>query len=374
MPGNDAGLFFYLCNMNDFAAIIRNFSPEVDITEVKPLGSGHIHGTFVAYILSKPVIVLQQINTRVFRDPVVLMNNILMVTHHIQGKLEAAGIGDVSNRVLIPLQRPDGSLLYTDNEKKVWRCFYYIPGKTYNTASDRTMVYEGGKAYGKFLNILSDLPPEPIKETIKGFHNMALRLRQFDDACKNGLQERISESASEIDILSTRRQEMMIIHDLGKNCRIPVRIVHHDTKINNVMFDEKDRGLCVIDLDTVMPGYVHDDFGDSIRTFTNTGEEDDADLDRVSINMEYFKAYAEGYLEETRSTLTAAEKDHLALSARAMTYMQCLRFLTDYLNGDIYYHINHETHNLQRTRAQIKLLLSMEANFEDMKDTILKLA
>lgn len=360
--------------MNNLAAIIRSFSPDVDITDVKPLGSGHIHATFVAYILSKPVIVLQQINTRVFRDPVTLMNNILVVTKHIQGKLETAGVGDVANRVLVPLQRPDGSLLYTDNEKKVWRCFYYIPGITYNTASDRTMVFEGGKAYGRFLNMLSDLPQEPIKETIRGFHNMALRLRQFDDACKNGVEERISESAAEIDILTSRMQEMMIIHDLGQSCSIPVRIVHHDTKINNVMFDEKNKGLCVIDLDTVMPGYIHDDFGDSIRTFTNTGEEDDADLSNVSINMDYFKAYAEGYLEETRSTLTATEKDHLALSARAMTYMQCLRFLTDYLNGDIYYHINHEGHNLQRTRAQIKLLASMEQNFSAMKEIISSLS
>jgi Ser/Thr protein kinase RdoA (MazF antagonist) len=163
---------------------------------------------------------------------------------------------------------------------------------------------------------------------------------------------------------------MRTILELGKAGKIPLRIVHHDTKINNVLFDEDGKGLCVIDLDTVMPGYVHDDFGDSIRTFTNTGEEDDADLDQVSMNIAYFEAFARGFLEVTSSMLSPLEKEHLALSARVMTYMQALRFLTDYLNGDLYYRIHHPLHNLQRARAQIKLLLSMEEQFSKMKAII----
>jgi Ser/Thr protein kinase RdoA (MazF antagonist) len=203
---------------------------------------------------------------------------------------------------------------------------------------------------------------------------MEMRIRQFEDACKNGVKERISETAGDIKLLKDRTEEMVKIQKLGREGKITTRIVHHDTKINNVLFDENDKGLCVIDLDTVMPGFIHDDFGDSIRTFTNTGEEDDKNPDHVSINMNYFKSYAEGFLGETRNMLNAAEKDHLALSARALTYMQCLRFLTDYLNGDIYYHVNHETHNLQRTKAQIKLLVSMEEHYDEMKSIVSRLA
>jgi len=360
--------------MNELFSIINYFEPQAEIMEILPLGSGHIHSTYLAKTKTKPDIVLQQINTRVFKDPAAVMNNIRMVTGHIKDKLVLRGIKDASDQVLTPLQLSNGSMMYAGDDKKVWRCFYFIPGRTYDQAVSVEQVYEGGRAYGNFLNMLSDLPPGPIKETIRGFHNMALRLRQFDDARKNGLQDRIQEAASEIEILDSRRQEMMIIQNLGLECQIPVRIVHHDTKINNVLFDENRKGLCVIDLDTVMPGYVHDDFGDSIRTFTNTGEEDDADTGRVSINMEYFKSYAEGYLDETRSTLTPIEKNHLALSARAMTYMQCLRFLTDHLNGDIYYHINHDGHNLQRTRAQVKLLLSMEDYYKEMQRIIQNLS
>ncbi|HEX2394814.1 MAG TPA: aminoglycoside phosphotransferase family protein, partial [Bacteroidales bacterium] len=352
--------------MNELLPILQSFVPHTEVSEILPLGSGHIHSTYLAKTNVKPDIVLQQINTRVFRDPAAVTNNISIVTRHIREKLNAQGIKDTLNLVLTPLQQTDGSFMYTDSGKKVWRCFYFIAGRTYDQAISESQVFEGGKAYGKFLNMLSDLSPEPIKETIKGFHNMALRIRQFDDARKNGMAERISESSTEIEILNSRRDEMMVIQNLGKECHIPVRIVHHDTKINNVLFDEKGKGLCVIDLDTVMPGYVHDDFGDSIRTFTNTGEEDDTDLTKVSINMDYFKAYSEGYLEETRLILNPVEKEYLALSARAMTYMQCLRFLTDHLNGDIYYHISHEGHNLQRTKAQIRLLLSMEENSQKM--------
>jgi Ser/Thr protein kinase RdoA (MazF antagonist) len=174
-------------------------------------------------------------------------------------------------------------------------------------------------------------------------------------------------------MLRDRKDEMRTILALGKTGRIPVRIVHHDTKINNVLFDENGKGLCVIDLDTVMPGYVHDDFGDSIRTFTNTGEEDDADLGQVSMNIGYFEAFARGFLELTNSMLSRIEKEHLALSARVMTYMQVLRFLADYLNGDTYYRIHHPLHNLQRARAQIKLLLSMEEQYGEMKRIILLL-
>jgi len=360
--------------MNDLSSIINKFAISGEAKDISPFGSGHIHSTYLVKTDSADDYVLQQINTRVFRDPVAVMQNIGIVTAHIQHKLVLSGASDVRRSVLTPIALNNGGLLYTDPEKHAWRCFLCIPRHiTYDRAVSSEQVYEGGKAYGRFLNHLSDLPATKLKETIRGFHDMELRLRQFDDAFRNGLPDRITESRADIEILQSRSEEMLTIQLLGREGKIPVRTVHHDTKINNVLFDEDGNGLCVIDLDTVMPGYVHDDFGDSIRTFTNTGAEDDINTDLVSINMEYFEAYSRGFLEQTISMLNPVEKKYLALSARALTYMQALRFLTDYLNGDIYYHINHDNHNLQRTRAQIKLMMSMEENYNEMQSIISRL-
>ncbi|MBN1791084.1 MAG: aminoglycoside phosphotransferase family protein [Bacteroidales bacterium] len=362
--------------MNQLFQIINHFSITGNITDIKPFGSGHIHETYrvVTETDTADDYVLQQINTNVFRDPEAVMHNIGLVTEHIGKKLKASGMSDAGRRVLTPVKLRDGQIMYRDHANKVWRCFVFITNpKTYDRAVSDEQVYEGGKAYGNFLWMLSDLPASNIRETIPGFHDLDLRLNQFEDACRTGLKERITETRHEIELLSTRKDEMRTILQLGKSGRIPVRIVHHDTKINNVLFDINGRGLCVIDLDTVMPGFVHDDFGDSIRTFTNTGEEDDANLDNISMNITYFEAFARGFLEQAGSMLNQVEKDYLALSARVMTYMQSLRFLTDYLNGDIYYRIHHPNHNLQRTRAQIKLMKCMEVSFDKMQRIITSL-
>jgi len=337
------------------------------------MGSGHIHETYLARTVSDntDAYVLQHFNINVFRDPEAVMQNLDLITAHIRQKLESQGESDIRRKVITPVKLRTGGLMYRDDENKVYRCFLYIPKhKTFDRAVSTEQVYEGGKAYGMFLLQLSDLSANSIKETIHRFHDLDLRLGQFEDACSNGIRDRLAETRHEIDMLQSRKTEMRTILMLGREGKIPLRIVHHDTKINNVLFDENGKGLCVIDLDTVMPGYVHDDFGDSIRTFTNTGEEDDPNLDKVSMNIRYFEAFARGFLEITSTMLTQAEKDHLALSARVITYMQALRFHADYLNGDTYYRIHHPSHNLQRTRAQLKLLLSMEEQYGEMKRII----
>ena len=359
--------------MNNLFPIAGQFLNTGEIADIIPLGSGHIHETYLIRTAHdhQDDYVLQHVNTNVFRDPEAVMQNIALITAHIQKKMMASGDQDTRRSVLTPVRMKNGGLMFSDPGNGIWRCFVYITDhKTFDRAVSEEQVYEGGKAYGKFLEYLSDLSAEKIKETIPGFHDLDLRLNQFETACRDGLRERISGTQHEIELLKARKVEMRTILELGKAGKIPLRIVHHDTKINNVLFDEDGKGLCVIDLDTVMPGYVHDDFGDSIRTFTNTGEEDDADLDQVSMNIAYFEAFARGFLEVTSSMLSPLEKEHLALSARVMTYMQALRFLTDYLNGDLYYRIHHPLHNLQRARAQIRLLLSMEEQFSKMKAII----
>jgi thiamine kinase-like enzyme len=355
--------------MNNLVEIAGKFAIKGKIAEIIPFGSGHIHDTFHVRTETTQTddYILQRINTKVFRDPEAVMQNIAVVTSHIQKKLQESGITDLKREVLNPVWPLDGRLFYTDESGGAWRCFIYISGhKTYDRAVDANQVYEGGKAFGKFLSFLSDLPFAGIHETIKDFHNIDWRLQQFYEALDKGLPNRIKETHVEINLLKMREEEMRTIRKLGQAGEIPARVVHHDTKINNVLYNIEGKALCVIDLDTVMPGYVHDDFGDSIRTFTNTGEEDDVDLNRVSMNIDYYKAYATGFLEAAGKMLNLQEKQNLALSARIMTYMQALRFLTDYLNGDVYYRIHHPGQNLQRARAQIKLLMSMEEQYVEM--------
>jgi Ser/Thr protein kinase RdoA (MazF antagonist) len=355
--------------------IAGQFKLDGKVADISAFGSGHIHQTY--YIKTESAqdddYIIQLINTNVFRDPDAVMQNIELVTSHILRKLKAEGEKDLKRRVLHPVQTLDDNLKYIDSENQVWRCFIFIPEHmSFDKAVNEHQVFEGGKAFGKFLSDLSDLPVSQIRDTIPDFHNLDWRLQQFSDALSNGVQSRIRETDSEINMLKSLKDEMRIIRKLGSEGKIPLRIVHHDTKINNVLYSADELALCVIDLDTVMPGYVHDDFGDAIRTFTNTGEEDDADLSNISMNILYFKAFAEGFLGVAGPMLNPVEKEYLALSARVMTYMQVLRFLTDYLNGDTYYRIHHPTHNLQRARAQMKLLLSMEEQYGEMKRIVEK--
>lgn len=359
--------------MDNLAEIVSHFKLSDKIAGISPFGSGHIHETYHIRTLSDDSddYILQKINTHVFRDPEAVMQNLRIVTSHIRKKLEREPGVDLKREILTPVWLKNGDLMFTDPANQVWRCFLYIPDhKSFDKAVHADQVYEGGKAFGKFLYYLSDLQVDLIRDTIPDFHNLAWRLQQFNDSVNSGLTGRIRETDHEIKLLQVRADEMLTIRKLGQEGKIPLRIVHHDTKINNVLYSLDDKALCVIDLDTVMPGYVHDDFGDAIRTFTNTGEEDDENLDKVTMNIRYFEAFARGFLQVTGTMLNPVEKEYLALSARMITYMQCLRFLADYLNGDIYYKIHHPLHNLQRARAQIKLLLSMEEQYDEMKGIV----
>jgi hypothetical protein len=357
--------------MTELLSIANRFNLTTEVAEIHAFGSGHIHDTYKITTTASGAYVLQKLNIQVFRDPEAVMQNLRAVTSHIRKKLENEGIRDISRKVLVPVWLRNGDLMYVDELNQVWRCFEYITDHTtFDKAVNNDQVFEGGKAYGRFLQFLSDLSVEGIKDTIPDFHNLDFRLKQFSDARHYGNPERILECRVLIGEMESRAEEMCTLRRLGQEGRIPVRIVHHDTKINNVLYGLDEKALCVIDLDTVMPGYVHDDFGDAIRTFTNTGDEDDADLSKVGMNINYFESFARGFLTETRDMLTATEKEYLALSARVMTYMQVLRFFTDYLNGDIYYKIHHPTHNLQRTYAQFALLRSMEEQYGKMVEIV----
>jgi hypothetical protein len=245
--------------------------------------------------------------------------------------------------------------------------------KSFNIVDSPDKAFEGGKAVGRFQAMLADLGGEPLFETIPWFHNIEKRLETFLFKVKTDPAKRAKEVDKEINFVLKRAEEMKVILRLGREGKIPLRITHNDTKFNNVLFNESNKALCIIDLDTVMPGYIHYDFGDAIRTATNMASEDEKELSKVKMDIDLYRAYSEGYLSETSGTLNSVEKEYLAFAPGLITYTQAVRFLTDYLDGDNYYKIHHEHHNLQRTRAQLRLVESMEEQYDDMKQIIKKL-
>lgn len=360
----------------DISKIFDCFNVESAFRNAAPFGSGHIHDTYLVTTTDKSgdQYILQRLNNKVFKNIPQLQSNIERVTDHIRSKLLMRQGSDIKRECLNLVDSLEGRSWITDENQNYWRMYLFIPRhKSYDIVDSRDKAFEGGKVVGRFQAMLSDLGGEPLFETIPWFHDIEKRLETFFIKVKTDPVRRAVMVEKEINFIIKRAEEMKVILRLGREGKIPVRITHNDTKFNNILFDENDKALCIIDLDTVMPGYVHYDFGDAIRTATNMAPEDEADLSKVRMNIELYRAYAEGYLSETSETLNSVEKDWLAFAPRLITYTQAVRFLTDYLDGDTYFKIHHEHHNLQRTRAQFRLIESMEEQYDEMKRIIKKL-
>ncbi len=362
---------------NNIELLVNQFAIDGTFKLHEPIVTGHINDTYLISTAEadKPDYILQRVNHNIFKNVPKLQENIVRVVDHIRVKLSNIPASDVARNVVTLIPAKDGKWFHQDNEGNFWRILVFIPeSHSYDQLSSEILAYKAGKAFGEFGALLVDLPGEPLYETIKDFHNMEWRLQQFRDAVKDNLANRLESVKEEIGFVEERAEEMCIVQKLGREGKLPKRIVHCDTKINNVLFDENDDTLCVIDLDTVMSGYITSDFGDAIRTGANTGEEDDADLNKVSLNLGLFKGYAEGFITGGASFLTKEEIGVLAFSGKLFAFMQAVRFLTDYINGDTYYKIHHPMHNLQRTKAQFKLLFSMEAQYIEMCKIVEKAA
>ena len=363
--------------MTQMKNIVAKFAVEGTVTDIKPLGPGFINDTLIVKTEEGPKYILQRKNHIVFPDVPGMMNNILMVTEHIKAKVAAEG-GDPMREVLTVVKRKPESisaqeadlayndLYYKDEEGNFWAMCTFIEGSvTYEKADTPALAYKGGQGIGKFQAQLSDFTT-PLSETIKGFHNIRWRFQQWEEALKRDAAGRVKDLAEEISWIESRKEEMLGFWSLVENGTIPTRVTHNDTKISNILFDAEGEVLCVIDLDTCMSSTSLNDFGDAIRSYTNTGAEDDRVLSKVSMSLEMFKAYTEGYLSERKDTLCKSELEWLAFSARYITFEQVLRFLMDYIDGDTYYKTNAPDHNLVRTHAQYKLLQSMEEQYEEM--------
>ena len=355
-------------NLND---IVLQFDLNGQIDAIKPLGNGLINDTYKVTTTDGPSYVLQRINHHIFKDVDLLQKNIVSVTSHIRGKLEAAGAADVDRKVLtfIPLRNSD--LTYYFDGESYWRVSLFIEDAfTYETVNPEYSYY-AGRSFGHFEAMLADVP-DTLGETIPDFHNMELRARQLDEAVAADAVGRMAEAEVQ-EILKevlVYREEMCKAERMHREGVLPKRICHCDTKVNNMMFDASGEVLCVIDLDTVMPSFVFSDFGDFLRTAANKVAEDDPRIEMVEFDMEIFKAFAKGYVEAASVFLTPVELDNLPYAAALFPYMQAVRFFADYINGDTYYKIKYPEHNLVRTRNQMALFRSVMSYLPQMQEYI----
>lgn len=356
--------------MKDLREIAEKFDFEEVVKEVKPFGNGLINDSYFVKTVGggTPDYLLQRVNHNVFRDVDLLQDNIEAVTAHVRRKLIEKGETDVDRKVLRFIPARDGKKYYFDGEN-YWRLMVFIPRSVSREAVDPESSRIVGRVFGDFQKTLSDIP-DKLDETIPDFHNMEFRLRQFEEAVGADSAGRVGGVRDLIDELVSRSHEMCKAERMHREGKLPKRVSHCDTKVNNILFDEDGSVLCVIDLDTVMPSFVFSDYGDFLRSAANTGDEDDRDPDNVEFDMDIFRAFTEGYLESAKSFLTPAEIENLPYGAALFPYMQAVRFLTDYINGDTYYRVQYPEHNLVRARAQFKLLQSIEGKMPEMKEFI----
>ena len=344
---------------------------------VKPFGAGHINETYAVYMPGESgdelAYVLQRVNSNVFKDPAGVMDNIFGVTEYLRNVIRREG-GDPDRETLSYIKTKSGCNYFEDSEGEPWRCYNFIPDSVcYQLVEEPEQFYQSGSSFGHFLKQLSDYPASKLNETIPDFHNTIRRFEAFQVALKRDLKNRADSCRPEIDFVLAREKDCgVLVHQQDEGI-LPLRVTHNDTKLNNILFDEKTgKGLCIIDLDTIMPGLAANDFGDSIRFGAATAEEDEPNLDLMHFDISLYELYVKGYLEETKDVLTEAEIGSLPWGARLMTLECGIRFLTDYLQGDTYFKTDYPEHNLIRARTQFRLVDEMEQQFERMQEIVQK--
>ena len=351
--------------------IVSRFDVSGTVTDITPLGAGLINDTYLVKTseADQPDYVLQRINHHVFPDVDMVMRNIAAVTGHIRHKLEEQGADDIDRRVLTFIRlKEDPQRLYTEVDGNYWRLMIFIPRTVTKQAVDPESSRAAGLAFGNFQAMLADLAV-PLGETIKDFHNMEFRLSQLREVVKADPVGRVAEPEVQAMLREIERRavDMCKAERMGREDILPKRVCHCDTKVNNMLFDEHDQVLCVIDLDTVMPNFIFSDYGDFLRTGANTVAEDCPDMERVAFRMDIFRAFTEGYLQSAGSFLLPVEVENLPYATALFPYMQCVRFLWDYLSGDKYWKCQYPTHNFVRANNQFHLLLSIEQHYAEMQ-------
>ncbi|HEY5913894.1 MAG TPA: aminoglycoside phosphotransferase family protein [Verrucomicrobiae bacterium] len=358
--------------------ISKKFQIYGEILHAETLKIGHINETYTATYDqggTRVRYIHQKINQNVFKNPVDVMKNVMRVTTHIRKKLEARNVRDLTRRSLVVIPTRDGKAFYQNGDKEVWRTFVFVEGvETYEAVQSPQQAYQAGRAFGEFQSWLVDLPGERLFETIRDFHHTRKRFTNLQLAIQNDHYNRAKDAKPEIEFALRHEPIVDVILDAMHKGKIPERITHNDTKFNNVMMDVlTGEAMCIVDLDTVMPGCSLYDFGDMVRTTTSPTLEDEPDLSKVKMQMPMFRQLARGYLSTAGQFLNKAEKAHIAFSGKLITFEIGLRFLTDYLSGDTYFRIHRPGHNLDRCRTQFKLVESIERQEAQMQTFVDKL-
>ena len=345
---------------------------------VKPFGEGHINETYAVYMPKHdgndvPLYVLQRININVFKNPDQVMDNIFGVTEYLRSIIRRDG-GDLDRESLSYIKTKSGDSYFEDEKGQPWRCLHYVPNSVcYQQVEKPEQFYQSALSFGHFLKQLGDYPAESLYETIPQFHDTRKRFRDFEDAQRKDVKNRARLCRQEIDFVLSRKDDCGVLMNQLEEGKLPLRVTHNDTKLNNILFDQDtDKGLCIIDLDTIMPGLAANDFGDSIRFGASTAEEDEQDLDKVHFDISLYDIYVKGYLEMAKDVLTPEEIKSLPWGARLMTLECGMRFLADFLQGDVYFKTAYPEHNLVRARTQFRLVKEMEEQFSEMNKILNK--
>lgn len=361
----------------NFPLIVSNFATKGSVANVEPHGSGHIHDTFKVTTAQPefPDYLLQRINHYIFKNIPALTENVQRVTTHLRKKLDAIPGTEPDKEVLTLVPTRKGKGYYKDKDGNFWRIYIYLENtRSYDITQTVQQAYESGKAFGRFQSLLSDLDATELHEIIPHFHDVENRLKIFKQAMVGDPKGRVKEVTAEISFVLERTKAMSTICKLGHQGKLPLRTTHNDTKFNNVLLDSNDEAQCVIDLDTVMPGFAAYDFGDAIRSIVNKTPEDEKDLEKITVDINLFQGFTRGFLKETRNFLTEAEINSLSQGVLLLPFIMGLRFLTDYIDGDNYYKINFPDHNLRRAKAQFRLVEELEKKYEQLNAIILDTA
>ncbi|HUB59309.1 MAG TPA: aminoglycoside phosphotransferase family protein [Puia sp.] len=332
------------------STVIRAFLPEMESYSLMPIGSGLIHHTWKVETPGGRAHILQEVNTGVFRDPEAIAHNLSLIGRYL-------GAEAPEYSFVPPMQTADGAVFYRDERGVFYRMFPFVSGsRTYDIVSSPEQAFEASRQFGLFTRNLRGFDVGQLRETLPHFHDLVLRYEQFDRAVCTGDDSRVSSCSELIEFLRGQRGLVEVYEGLKDDPGFRLRVTHHDTKISNVLFDQRDKGLCVIDLDTVMPGYFISDVGDMVRTYVSPASEEEMDLDKVVVRREFYQAIYDGYLGEMGDVLSDSERARFSYAGLFMAYMQALRFLTDHLTGDVYYGARYKGHNYSRAANQARLL------------------
>lgn len=356
---------------------IEQFELDGQVTDVREYGNGHINDTFLLLLQredgTEGKVILQRMNHDIFKKPVELMENIMNVTSYLRERIVEEG-GDPDRETLNIYWTRDKKPYYQDSLGNYWRAYHFIEDATsYDTVEKPEDFYESAVAFGHFQKLLAEYPAAELHETIEGFHDTRARFARFKEVVAEDKCGRAKEVEEEIRFVLEHEETAEILGRMQAEGKLPLRVTHNDTKLNNIMLDNATgKAICVIDLDTVMPGLAVNDFGDSIRFGASTGAEDETDLSKISCDLSLFELYTKGFIEGCAGRLTRTEMEMLPMGAKVMTFECGMRFLTDYLEGDVYFKIHREKHNLDRCRTQFKLVKDMEEKWEQMNQIVKK--